>query len=74
MEDRRGQAGSGREEEGRLGRVREPGLDSLSPHDRETQAQGDGPRLLSALKPGGGGRGQQEVGAAGRLGRKKKWQ
>lgn len=42
----------------------------------EAWAQGDGTLLLTALKPGGShrSRGQQEVGAVGKLARKKKWQ
>lgn len=41
------------------------------PQERQRHRE-TGPWLLMALKPKGGGRGQQEVGAAGKLGRKKK--
>lgn len=43
------------------------------PHGEREGHRETGPRLLTALKPKGGGRGQQEVGAVGKLGRKKKW-
>lgn len=61
---RAGEAGSGREK-GRLAEAR-----GLAP-TREMWPRETGPWLLGALTPDGRGRGQQEVGTVGKLGRKK---
>ena len=62
--------GAGREKEGRSGRGRGSGHAALRPQERE--AQGHGTLLPTDLKLGTSGRGQQEVGAVRKLG-KKKW-
>lgn len=60
------------EKEGKPGSVQGSDLGGPAPQERERHRE-TGPWLLMALKPKGGGRGQQEVGAVGKRGRKKKW-
>lgn len=62
-----------REAEGKPGRVQGSDPGGPAPTREREGHRETGPWLLTALKPKGGGRGRQEVGAVGKLGREKKW-
>lgn len=61
------------EAEGKPGRVQGSDPGGPAPTREREGHRETGPRLLTALKPKGGSRGRQEVGAVGKLGREKKW-